>query len=120
MNQPVTLGFGEAEEGEEASLLQDEVPVSRSLDLNESVSQQCPHACHSVCDFPALVLPFLPQLRITEDDRSNLGSMLWRGGVACSDDDLHLRKDSLGDVLVLAHNVSAAYSFSVESEALGH
>lgn len=109
----------EASEGEHTDLLGDVRPVSGNVCSLELATEGISHINHSLGDINELTQPLLSHFGVVQDQAGNAGSVLGRGRVVGSDDNLHLGEYFDGGIFVIAKNVEGTGSLTIETHGLG-
>jgi len=118
LNHRLALLHGQASEGEHANLGSDVGPVTLDSLSLEGGAESLPHVVHAGADGDELIEPLLAESGVVENASSNSGTMLRRGRVVGANDDLDLREDAGGGILVRADEMHAASTLTVETHDL--
>ena len=119
LNHSLALLDGKTGEREHTNLSGNVRPVTLDSLSLEGSAKSCSHVIHSLADDDELIEPLLAHSWVVEDGASNSSTMLGRGRVVGTDDDLDLGEDTAGSGLVSADEVEAASTLTIETHDLG-
>ena len=119
LDHSLTLFNSESREGEHANLSGDVRPVTWDTLLLDCTAESSSHFIHAAANGNKLVEPLLAQSGVIQDSCGDSGTMLGRRGVVAANNDLDLREDTGGLVLVSTDEVEAASALTVETHTLG-
>ena len=119
LDHSLALLNGESREGEHANLSGNVRPVTWDALLLNCSAKGSSHFIHAAANGNKLVEPLLAQSRVIEDSCGDSSTMLGRRRVVAADNDLDLREDTSGLVLVSTDKVEGASALTIETHNLG-
>ena len=119
LNHSLALLDGKTGEREHTNLSGNVRPVTLDSLSLEGGAKSCSHVIHSLADDDELIEPLLAHSWVVEDGASNSSTVLGRGRVVGTDNDLDLGEDTAGSGLVSADEVEAASTLTIETHDLG-